>query len=143
MNKILKISILILSFLIVSNCTENISYSGKIINFNEDINEYKTKYDVISNLGEPNYIDPIEEKYFYYSEKKISKNFYQSKILSNNLLIFSFNDDDTINDIQKYNLEDRKEVKIVKERTSDLYVKEGLLEKVFGGVGAVTPTNNP
>ena len=46
-----------------------------MFNLNENIYNLNTKKETISYLGYPNYIDPIEKKYFYYSEKKISKNF--------------------------------------------------------------------
>ena len=48
---------------------------------NKDIYKLTTKDEIVTSLGPPNYIDPIEKKYIYYSEKKISKNFYNNKTI--------------------------------------------------------------
>ena len=53
----------------MANCSNKITYSGKIINQDElnDIN-FENKNKLISKLGYPSYIDPIENKFFYISE---------------------------------------------------------------------------
>ena len=119
----------------LTNCTEKTSYSGKVFKKNEDIYKLTTKDEIITNLGFPNYIDPIEKKYIYYSEKKISKNFYNNKIIERILIVFHFNSDNTIKLIDEYNLDNQKDIKLVEDQTSSEIVKQGLLEKVFGGVG--------
>ena len=63
---------------------------------NEDIYKLTTKDEIIAILGPPNYIDPIEKKYIYYSEKKISKNFYNNKTVERILIVFHFNSENTI-----------------------------------------------
>ena len=106
------------------SCTEQTIYSGKIINqSNIDYSIIKDKNQLINELGNPSYIDPIENKYFYYSEKKIYKNFFDKKIVSRVLLVFEFN------------LEDEKKIAIVKEKTKNNLIERGLIEKIFGGVG--------
>ena len=69
-----KIKLLLTIFyaLFAYSCTEQTIYSGKIINqANIDYSIIKDKNQLINELGNPSYIDPIESKYFYYSEKKI------------------------------------------------------------------------
>ena len=51
---------LIIIIIFFTSCSEKISYSGKILNLNNDIYSYSTQKEVINNLGEPSYIDPIE-----------------------------------------------------------------------------------
>ena len=119
----------------LTNCTEKTSYSGKVFSKNDDIYKLTTKDEIITNLGPPNYIDPIEKKYIYYSEKKISKNFYNNKTIERILIVFHFNSDNTIKIIDEYNLDNQKDIKLVEDQTSSEIVKQGLLEKVFGGVG--------
>ena len=80
-------------------------------------------------------IDPIESKYFYYSEKKIYKNFFNKKIDDRKLLVFGFNSEEKIKSIDLYNLEDEKDIAIVKEKTKNNLIERGLIEKMFGGVG--------
>jgi len=129
------ILIALISTLLLNNCAEKTSYSGKVFNKNEDIYKLATKDEIITNLGPPNYIDPIEKKYIYYSEKKISKNFYNNKTIERILIVFHFNSDNTIQLIDEYNLDNQKDIKLVEDQTSSEIVKQGLLERVFGGVG--------
>ena len=55
---------LIVVLIFFTNCTERIKYSGKVID-NETINfnNFKSKEEITTYLGEPNYIDPIEIQY--------------------------------------------------------------------------------
>ena len=135
--------ILIISTLLFTSCTENISYSGKILKLNNDIYNFSTKKEILNNLGYPNYIDPIEKKYFYYSEKNISKNFFKNKIVDRTLIVFHFNSNDTIKLIEKYDLNNQNQIKFIEDKTFDVIIKQGILEKVFGGVGAETTPTNP
>ena len=144
MNNYFKNIILIVSTLIFTSCTENISYSGKIFKLNSnDIYNFSTKKEILNNLGYPNYIDPIEKKYFYYSEKNISKNFFKNKIADRTLIVFHFNPNDTIKLIDKYDLNSQNQIKLVEDKTYDRIIKLGILEKVFGGVGANTTPTTP
>ena len=136
MKKILQLYFLLLIIIIFSSCAERISHSGNIISFDEKI--YRTltnKSEVENYMGLSNYIDPIEKKHFYFNEKTITKNFFNKKIVERKLLIFHFNADDTVKSLKEYNLDDQKEIDLVKEQTSDDIIKKGLLEKYLGGVG--------
>ena len=135
-----KIKILLALFytLFAYSCTEQTIYSGKIINqANIDYSIIKDKNQLINELGNPSFIDPIENKYFYYSEKKIYKNFFDKKTISRILLVFEFNLEEKIKSIDVYNLEDEKDIALVKEKTQNNVVERGLIEKIFGGVGKV------
>ena len=61
-----------LLFAIIS-CTEpKLIYSGKIINQkNLDNLGIAKKTELIQYWGQPSFIDPVENKFFYYSEKII------------------------------------------------------------------------
>ena len=67
-------------FFILANCSSKTSYSGKILDQGQlkDIN-FKNKEKLISNLGNPSYIDPLENKYFYFSEKSEKKSILKKK----------------------------------------------------------------
>ena len=132
----MKLLLTIIYVLFAFSCTEKTIYSGKIINQdNIDYSIIKNKIQLINKLGKPSYIDPIEDKYFYYSEKKIYKNFFDKKIVSRILLVFEFNLEEKIQSINVYNLENEKDIAIVKEKTKNNLIKRGLIEKIFGGVG--------
>ena len=51
---------------ILANCSNKTTYSGKFLN-NEELKEinFTNKEKLISKLGTPSYIDPIENKFFY------------------------------------------------------------------------------
>ena len=135
------ISLIILMFLFIS-CTENISYSGKILTEDSvNFNNLNTKQDIIERLGSPSYIDPIEKKYYYFTEKFINKNFYDNKIDSRKLIVFNFNIDESINSIEEYDLTDQNNMKIINDTTQNNLIKQGLVESIFGGVGKA-PINN-
>ncbi len=134
-------------FFLISSCSEKVTYSGKMINFNKfDYNTLKTKNEVIQYLGKPNYIDPIEKKYYYYNEKKITKNFFQTYIEERKLIVYNFDSIENVLEIKEYDLNDENEVVFIEEETSGEVLEKGLLEKIFGGVGtygtpSTTPTN--
>ena len=138
-----KIIILILLTITFTGCVEKITYSGKMFNLNDDIYNFNTKNEIIDNLGHPNYIDPIEKKYFYYSEKIISKNFFDKKIVDSKIIVIHFNSNDTIKSIDEYFLDNQNKIKIVEDQTSNEIFSQGLLEKIFGGVGTTTAPTSP
>ena len=132
----IKLLLTIIYALFAYSCAEQTIYTGKIINqANIDYSIIKDKNQLINELGNPSYIDPIENKYFYYSEKKIYKNFFDKKTISRILLVFEFNLEEKIKSIDVYNLEDEKDIAIVKEKTKNNLIERGLIEKIFGGVG--------
>ena len=137
MKKYIQITVILSSFFLFLTCTENISYSGKIFDYDKDVYKNLTsKKKIIDYLGKPNFIDPIEKKYFYYTEKIITKNFFKNNISERKLLVFHFNNNDSIISINEFNLEDQNQTEIISEQTSNEIIKQGLLEKVFGGVGS-------
>lgn len=130
----------LLQTLFIISCTEKISYSGKIHNYKDDVfNNITSKNEVINYFGEPSFIDPIEKKYFYFSEKKITKNFFKNNVSERKLIVFEFNYNDLIKSINEFNLDDQNNTNLIKEQTSNDLIKQGLLEKIFGGIGG-TPT---
>ena len=75
-----KLLIYISILFIIANCSNKITYSGKI--FNEealnDIN-FSNKANLINKLGNPSYIDTIQNKLFYFSETSEKKSIFKKK----------------------------------------------------------------
>ena len=139
LNKLIPLFILIFLFL---SCTEKISHSGKILKGElVNYNSFNTKQDIIENLGFPSYIDPIEKKYYYFTEKTVKKNFFDSKLDNRKLIVFNFNIDESINSIEEYDLTDENNMKIINDTTPNNLIKQGLVESIFGGIGKA-PINN-
>ncbi len=121
---------------ILANCSNKITYSGKIINKDKlkDIN-FENKSKLINKLGTPSYIDPIENKFFYFSEVSEKKSIFKKEIKYSYVFVFEMNKYDQIIDTKVYNTKDFKNIKFSKDKTSNEIIKRGLLEKIFGGVG--------
>ena len=128
-------------FILFISCNEKILYSGKIFNEeNFDFTKLKNKGEVVDKLGNPNFIDPIEKKYYYYSEKKYVKNFFKQKISNRIMVVFIFNENETIKLLSQYDLNDEQDVKNIKESTPNELIKRGLIQKIFGGIGNTVPS---
>ena len=132
----LKIFFYICFFLILANCSNKTTYSGKILNNEEleDIN-FTNKENLISKLGNPSYVDPIENKYFYFSEKSEKKSIFKKEIKYSYIFVFKIDEDDQIINSEVFDIKDIKSIKLSNDNTTNQIVKRGLLEKVFGGVG--------
>ena len=141
MNYLFRTSLVLLFFVLFVSCSEKISYTGKIINYDSlDYTRITNKYEVLNEIGQPNFIDPIEKKYFYFSEKKNEKNFFEKKIENRIMLVFEFDENDTIKSIAKFDLNDQKSINYIKDTTSHELIQRGIIEKIFGGVGSSVPS---
>ena len=130
-----KIIIFIPTLFIILSCVETKSYSGKLIVENFKYDSLLNKNQVTSNLGLPNFIDPIENKYYYYFEKTINKNFFNSKIEKRSMIVFDFEENGNVQSFNQYNLDQEQQIDFIKDKTKNNLVERGLIEKIFGGVG--------
>ena len=123
-------------FFILANCSNKTIYSGKILS-NEELKEinFTNKEKLISKLGVPSYIDPIENKLFYFSEKSEKKSIFNKDVKYSFVFVFKIDENDQIINSQVFNIKDIKDVKLSKDKTTNEIVRRGLLEKIFGGVG--------
>ena len=127
----------------IFGCVEKTTYSGKIItNDNLDL-KILNKNELISKFGKPSFIDNLSNKYFYFTEKKKETNFYDNKIEYSYLFVFEVNDNDKIVKSESINLLKEKNHKYLKIQTSNNIIKRGLLESIFGGIGANPMPNSP
>ena len=139
----LKIFIIIILSQYIFGCVEKTTYSGKIItNDDFDLN-ILSKNELLNKFGQPSYIDNLSNKYFYFTEKKKERNFYNKKIEYSYLFVFEINDNDKIVNSESINLLKDKNHKYRKVQTSNNIIKRGLLETVFGGIGTNPMPNSP
>ncbi len=132
----IKVVVYICFFLILSNCANKITQSGKILkqeNF-ENIN-FINKENLINELGNPSYIDPIEKKFFYFSEKSEKKSILKKEIKYSFVFVFMFDEQDKIIDTKVFDTKNIKSIKFSNDKTSNNLIRRGLLERIFGGVG--------
>ena len=131
-----KLIIYIFIFFILANCSNKLTYSGKIINQDELKNvNFENKNKLISKLGYPSYIDPIENKFFYFSELSEKKSILKKEIKYSYIFVFTIDEYDQIVESKVYNTKQIQKIKFSDDKTSNQIIKRGLLEKVFGGVG--------
>ena len=139
----LKIVTLVIVSHYIFGCVEKTTYSGKIITDGDlDLN-ILNKNELINKFGQPSYIDNLSNKFFYFTEKRKKSNFYNNKVLYSYLFVFEINDNDKIIGSESINLLKEKNHKYRKIETNNNIIQRGLLEKVFGGIGANPMPNSP
>tara|TARA_B100000963_G_C22288181_1_gene520221 strand:- start:193 stop:621 length:429 start_codon:yes stop_codon:yes gene_type:complete len=131
-----KLIIYISILFIISNCSNKITYSGKILNEEtlKDIN-FTNKEKLIGKLGYPSYVDEVQNKLFYFSETSEKKSIFNKKVKYSYVFVFKIDENEKIVETKVYNIKNVKNIKIANEKTPNEIVKRGILEKVFGGVG--------
>ena len=138
-----KIILIVILTQFIFGCIEKTTYSGKIIT-NDDLDiKILNKNELVNKFGQPSYIDDLSKKYFYFTEKKNETNFYNKKIEYSYLFVFEINDNDIIISSETINLLKDKNHKYRKIQTNNNIIKRGLLETVFGGIGANQMPNSP
>ena len=142
MFKYLKVIIFILMLFIILSCVETKSYSGKLIDENFKYDSLLNKNQVTSKLGQPNFIDPIENKYYYYFEKRINKNIFDSRIEKRTMIVFNFEENENVQSFNQYNLNQEQQINIIKDKTKNNLIDRGLIEKIFGGIGKQKLSDN-
>ena len=142
MFRYLKVIIFILMLFIISSCVETKSYSGKLIDENFKYDSLLNKTQVTSKLGLPNFIDPIENKYYYYFEKRINKNIFDSRIEKRTMIVFNFEENENVQSFNQYNLNQEQQINIIKDKTKNNLIDRGLIEKIFGGIGKQKLSDN-
>ena len=133
---IIKKTILVFFLLLIISCSEKITYTGLIIDENINYSEINNKNDLLKLLGQPNYIDPMENNFYYFSEKNVSKNNLNKKKVDRLILVYYFDEENNIINTKKLNLDDEKTIDISENRIKNDLIKKGLIEKIFGGVSA-------
>ena len=127
--------VLLIYFFLIS-CSNKTIYSGKILNQdNLDNINFKNKETLLQKMGDPSFIDPLENKYFYYSHKETKKSIFERNTNYSYVFVFEFNDNNTIKSSKVFDLKNRENIDFINEETSNEIVRRGLLERIFGGIG--------
>ena len=134
--KLIKIYLLLIIVYFLNGCSEQTIYSGKIINQENLLNlKLSNKNELIEKLGNPSFVDPIQNKIFYFTEKVKENSFFDKKTEYSYLFVFTFDKNENIISQKAYNLKNKNDISLAKDETSNNIVKRGLIEKIFGGVG--------
>ena len=139
----LKVIIIVILSNYIFGCVEKTTYSGKIINDTDLDLQILNKNELINKFGQPSYIDTLANKYFYFTEKRKETNFYNKNIEYSYLFVFEINENDKIINSESINLLKDKDHKYRKIQTTNNIIKRGILETIFGGIGANPIPNSP
>ena len=102
-----KLVIYICIFFILSNCSNRTIYSGKILNQDQLQNiNFVNKTNLIGKLGNPSYVDPIENKFFYFSEKSEKKSIFKKEVKYSYVFVFKLNKYDQIIETEVFDTND-------------------------------------
>ena len=124
-------------YLFLLSCSNKTIYSGKIFDQETFDNlDFNNKETLLKQMGNPSFIDPIENKYFYYSEKTSKKSIFNKDTKYSYVFVFKFDENNKILNSKVFDLKNKKNIEIIEKQTSNEIVKRGLLEKFFGGIGA-------
>ncbi len=119
------------------SCSNETIYSGKILNQEQLNNLNLSNKNLVKNkFGHPSFIDPIEQKFFYFTEKKRRNNIFQDKIDYSFLFVFKFDNADQVIEQKVIDLSKRKNLLLNEDKTKNNIIERGIIEKFFGGVGA-------
>ena len=131
-----KTSLLIVMFFFIYSCTHKTIYSGKILNQDNFTNiNFSNQKNLINNFGYPSYIDPINNKYFYYAKMEEKESAFKKKLNYSLVFVFEFDEDNKIKNSKVYDINNKDDFSVINDITENEIVKRGLLEKIFGGVG--------
>ena len=136
-----KLFILILIFFTI-NCSEKTYLSGKLFNEDFNYNQLTNKQELIETLGNPNFIDLIENKYYYYNEIYIKNSISTEDVKNRAILVFLFENEEILS-VNKYRLDNKKKLNIMNETTENKLIETGIIKKIFGGVSPTNMTNTP
>ena len=131
-----KAYLLVILFFLIYSCTNKTIYSGKILNQDNFTNiNFSNQKNLINNFGYPSYIDPINNKYFYYAKMEEKESAFKKKVNYSLIFVFEFDEDNKIKNSKVYNLNNKDDFSVINKITENEIVKRGLLERIFGGVG--------
>jgi len=99
-----------------------------------------TRATVDDAIGPPALSGMSGEGDYYYVRSRIrSFGMFRPKEIERQVLAISFNDDDTIANIERFGLEDGQIVPLARRVTDNSVVKTGFLRQLLNNIGALNP----
>ena len=93
------------------------------------------KEDIITIIGAPSSVDNLNNSFLYFSEVRKEKNIFDNKILSRNVYVLKFDNNNLFSKLESYSFNDKNKISFSNKTTDSEIIKTGYLEKIFGGVG--------
>jgi len=143
--KFFKIYILLLSFFAFTACSFRVDKTGYMfesVDFNSVQKGVTSKNTILKSFGSPTIISPIDndEVWIYYSEEIKHILFFMPKVITREIVVLKFNDEDRINYIKKLSLENEdKKFFINFNKTFVKSHKTNFLKELYDSLATVKP----
>ena len=87
-------------------------------------------------LGSPSSSSSLEKDSWYYiSGKQEGVAFFKPELKNQEVTVITFDENEIVVDIQKYNMDDRKEIKIAEDKTETVTKDMSILQQLMGNLG--------
>lgn len=95
-----------------------------------------TRASVVQRLGRPSALGTFDSKVWYYiSERQETIAFYAPETTDRTVVAVKFNDNGTVDAINKYGLEDGQVIDLVSRQTPTRGKETSILRELFGNIG--------
>jgi len=99
-----------------------------------------TRATVDDQIGPPSVSGMVGDgDYYYVRSRKRTYMMLRPKVIERQVVAISFNDDDTIANIERFGLEEGKVVPIASRVTDSSVVDNGFLRQIIGNIGVLNP----
>jgi len=139
-----KIVFLILTLVALSACTNRGTTKNGYSFDKQDIEQIKigvsnkeTVLDLLDYPSATSQQDP--NKWIYYSYKTKRLMFFKPRVIEQDVVIISFNDDNIVKDLAKYNLDNSANISPSINRTQVANKKESVVDDIINNIGSVSP----
>jgi len=130
--------------LAISSCISRVEKHGYMF----DLSDHQlltegifTKNKVLQLMGSPTLISDLDgrEVWIYYAEDVRKLLFFKPDIINREIIMLSFNKNETLTKLENYSLENEKNLRFAENYTKVHSNKNGVFKSIFGNVGSVKP----
>ena len=135
--------ILLITLTMLSSCISSTDKYGYMFELSDaDLLKegVTTKDGVLRLMGSPTLISDInnEETWIYYSQETKKMLFFKPNIVARNILVLTFNDEELIKSLQKFDLSDESNLKFSSNYTKVKSNQNGLFKSLISNIGKVS-----
>ncbi|MDG2187473.1 MAG: outer membrane protein assembly factor BamE [Hyphomicrobiales bacterium] len=133
--------IILLIILNISSCGSNIEKRGYLFNDNmqQDIVSGMQKFEILQLMGSPSTTSSENGDKFYYIANKFYKYaFLNPKEIERTVIVISFNNEDNVDNIEKYTLKDGKIVNYKSDKTIPGGTQVTVIQDLLDNTGRYT-----
>ena len=133
------------SLIVVTGCSATFRNHGYVPP-EEDLQELvvgvDTRATVDDVVGPPSLSGVLADGDYYYVRSRIRQyGMYRPQVVERRVLAISFNEDDTIANIEEFGLEDGQVVPLARRVTDSSVVSNGFLRQLLGNIGNINPVD--